>query len=161
MPEHALGKITPYLPNVQFLHPPNALSHGKEQQAKSHLSFGMCAFSPPDFSINVHFSAAARFNKITPFLRNVRFLADKFPDECALFRRNTQERALGKINPFLRYVHFFASSKRTLTRKKQEAKSHLSFGMCAFSPTNFPMNVHFFTATHSTQSSAKCARASS
>ena len=83
-----------------FLHPPNALSHRKEQQAKSHLSFRMCAFSPPDFSINVHFSIATRFNKITPFLRNVRFFAAKFSDEFALFRRMV-------VLPFLKINLFF------------------------------------------------------
>ena len=91
--QHAVGKITPFLRNVHF------------------FASGKCTFLPQH----------AR-SKITPFLRNVRFFAAKVSDECALFRRNTQQ-----------------------------TKSHLSFGMCTFSPQNFPMNVYFSAATRSRQ----------
>ena len=35
-----------------FSHPANALSYRNMQEAKSHLSLGMCAFAPPDFPIS-------------------------------------------------------------------------------------------------------------
>jgi len=151
------------------LHPPNALSHRKEQQAKSHLSFGMCAFSPPYFSINVHFSIAARFNKITPFLPNVRFFAAKFSDECALFRRNTHK----ENHPFpsecalfrIRELHLLTakSNKQNPTFPPEcappaakfsaqcalfsrKTKSNLSTGMCTFLPQ------HALTKSHTVPS---------
>ena len=60
LPQHALGKITPYLPNVHL------------------FASAKCTFSPQRAT-----------SKITPFLRNVRFFAARFFDQCAFFSRST------------------------------------------------------------------------
>ena len=85
-----------------FSHPGNSFSYCNKQEAKSHLSFGMCAFSPPKFPINVHFFAATRSRQNHTFpsesalfrLRELHVLtatskkqSHTFPSECALFRR--------------------------------------------------------------------------
>ena len=69
-------------------------------------------------------------------IRQMHFLTAKsnkqnhtFPLECALFRRQ------------------IFRSMCTFQPQHDSTKSHLSFGMCAFSPPNSPMNVHFFAAT--------------
>ena len=123
-----------------FLHPTYVLPHHNEQEAKSHLSFGMCAFSPPHFPMNVHFFAATRSKQshtfpsdsigmcvFSPpiFLMNVHLFAATrskqnhiFPTECAFFR--------------IRGIHFLIA-----TSKKQ---NHIFSSECALFRRHLPIS---------------------
>ena len=124
-------KIKHFLQNVHFF--ASAFSNSSKQASK---------IQP--FHRNVHFFAATRTRKITPYLPNVHFFASA---KCTF----SPQRATSKITPFLQNVRFFAArffrSMCTFQPQHDSTKSHLSFGMCAFSPPNSPKNLNSFTAT--------------
>ena len=125
----------------------------KQQQAKSHLSFGMCTFSPQraigkitHFLRNVHFFASGKCtfspqqarSKVTRVPRNVRFFAAKFSDFSHL--KKAQKTHLA-----------------TASKQQQQAKSNITFDICTFSQertldiiTAFIRYVHFFASSKRT-----------
>ena len=95
-----------------FSHPGTALSHRNKQEAKSHFSFGMCAFSPPNFPMNTE--RALTQNCPVPTVLRVSYhparTSLQFSKNKSFFHLKIRLRALSARRFFKRCYSFFLAA---------------------------------------------------